>query len=87
MGRLLIYAGFVFAVEGAGGLVYHFLGWFRLWAVVHRLGFLGGHEVVANLMLIVIGALLMIGGDRLDRGRPRRAGTKPISDHETAGDD
>lgn len=87
MGRLLIYAGFVFTVEGVGGLVYHFLGWFRLWTVVHRLGFLGGHEVVANLVLVVIGALLMIGGDRLDKGRPRRAGEKPIGDREADDDD
>src|SRR6266536_3133865 len=87
MGRFLVYAGFLLAVQGAGGLVYHFLGWFRLWTVVHRLGFLVGHEVLANVGLIAAGAAVMVVGDRIAGAGVRREGTDPADDRVAADDD
>jgi hypothetical protein len=80
MGKLLIYTGFLLALEGAGGLVYHFVGWFRLWTVVHRLGIFTGHEVVANVVLIAAGAAVLIMGDRVEKARVQREGTHPADD-------
>jgi len=87
MGRFLVYAGFLLAVQGAGGLVYHFVGWFRLWTVVHRLGFLVGHEVLANVGLIAAGAAVMVVGDRIAGAGVRREGTDPADDRVAADDD
>ena len=65
MKKFLEYAGLVLIVEGAAGLVYHFVGWFRLWTVVHYLDFLSGFEIAANVVLIVLGIVVLVVSDRV----------------------
>lgn len=59
MRGLLGFVSFVLITQGVGGLAHHF-GWFELWGLVHRIGFLDGHEVYASIVLIVLG--LAAGG-------------------------
>ncbi|WP_066364579.1 hypothetical protein [Herbidospora mongoliensis] len=59
MRKLVELLGFLFLIQGAGGLVYEWIGWFRLWVVVRYLDFLQGYEIVANIGLIVLGLLVL----------------------------
>ncbi|WP_030454516.1 hypothetical protein [Herbidospora cretacea] len=60
MRKLVELLGLLFLVQGAGGLVYEWIGWFRLWVVVRHLDFLQGYEIVANIVLIVAGLLVLL---------------------------
>ena len=80
--------GFLLVVQGAAGLVYHFVGWFGLWTVVHRLGFLAGHDVLANVVLVAIGFTVMIAGNRLaPDGHRTRQSTQPDDQNASADDE
>ncbi|HZG02233.1 MAG TPA: hypothetical protein VE546_01435 [Streptomyces sp.] len=59
MKQLLGFVSFVLIAQGVGGLAHHF-GWFDLWGLVHRVGFLDGYELYAGVVLIVLG--LAVGG-------------------------
>ena len=59
--------GFLIALNGVAGLIHEWLGWFRLWAVVRYLDFLDGYEIVANIALIVIGAIVMVAADQMKK--------------------
>lgn len=60
MSKLLDFAAFLLIAQGVGAIAHHFLGWFRLWGLVHRVGFLSGYEVFAGITLIVLG--VAVGG-------------------------
>nr|WP_062334524.1 hypothetical protein [Herbidospora sakaeratensis] len=60
MRKLVEILGFLFLIQGVGGLVYEWIGWFRLWVVVRFLDFLQGYEIAANIGLIVIGLLMLV---------------------------
>ncbi|TKK87218.1 hypothetical protein FDA94_19085 [Herbidospora galbida] len=68
MRKLVELLGFLFLIQGAAGLIYEWIGWFRLWVVVRYLEFLQGYEIVANIGLIVLGLLALTvawsGGDK-----------------------
>ncbi|MFE9533310.1 hypothetical protein [Streptomyces sp. NPDC006691] len=65
MRKFLEVAGFLLLVQGIGGLVHEWTGWFGLWTVVHRLGVLEGHEVFASIVLAVAGGAVLIASDRV----------------------
>ncbi|WP_329402360.1 hypothetical protein [Streptomyces melanogenes] len=64
MKKVLEVAGFVLLVQGVGGLIHEWTGWFRLWSVLHRPDFLAGHEIFASVVVAVLGAALLIASDR-----------------------
>jgi hypothetical protein len=63
--KLLGFVGFLLMLEGVAGLVFHFVGWFRLWTFVHYIDFLKGYEIVANIALIVIGFVIAVASDKI----------------------
>lgn len=63
MKRFLEVAGFVLLVQGAGGLLHEWTGWFGTWSVLHRAGFLAGHEIFAGVVVAVLGAALLVASD------------------------
>jgi hypothetical protein len=69
MQKTLQPAGFLLAIAGVAGLVHHFVNGFRLFAFVARIPFLARYDLYASAALLVLGAALMIAGDR----------TKPLS--------
>ncbi|GAB1821726.1 hypothetical protein [Herbidospora sp. RD11066] len=70
MRKFVEFLGFLFLIQGVGGLVYEWIGWFRLWVVVRYLDFLQGYEIVANIGLIVLGVVALAvawsGGGKKD---------------------
>jgi hypothetical protein len=72
MKKFLEYVGFLLIIQGAAGLIYYFVGWFRLWTIVHYIRFLAGYEIVANVSLMVLGVVVMLAADRIAAGAPRR---------------
>jgi len=62
MRKIALFIGAALLIQGAAGLVYEALGWFRFWVVVRHLDFLDGYEVVANVALVVVGLLLVFLG-------------------------
>ncbi|MFF3698125.1 hypothetical protein [Streptomyces sp. NPDC002221] len=65
MRKFLEVAGFLLLVQGIGGLVHEWTGWFDLWTVVHRPDALEGHEVFASIVLAVAGVAVLIASDRM----------------------
>ncbi|MET7311968.1 hypothetical protein ACWD7C_10705 [Streptomyces sp. NPDC005134] len=57
--------GFIVFIQGVAGLLHEWTGWFRLWAVVRRMEFLGGYTVFVNIVLVMTGAAVMVAADRL----------------------
>ncbi|MFF7675173.1 hypothetical protein [Actinacidiphila glaucinigra] len=56
MKGFLGFLGFVLLSQGIGGIVYQLTGgWFRVWALTHRIGFLDGYEIYVCVLLIVLG--------------------------------
>ncbi|MFJ8312865.1 MULTISPECIES: hypothetical protein [unclassified Streptomyces] len=64
MRKFLEVAGFVLLVQGIGGLLHEWTGWFDLWTVVHRPDALAGHEIFASIVLAVAGAAVLIAAER-----------------------
>lgn len=60
MKKLLELVAFLLIAQGVGAVAHHFFGWFRLWGLVHRIGFLSGYEIFAGITLIVLG--VAVGG-------------------------
>jgi hypothetical protein len=59
MRKLVEILGLILAIQGVGGLVHEWIGWFRYWVVVPYLDFLKGYEIWANIGLIVLGIIVM----------------------------
>ncbi|WP_124265525.1 hypothetical protein [Streptomyces sp. ADI98-10] len=57
--------GFLAFAQGAGGLLYEWMGWFRLRTVVRRIDFLSDRGLFVNIVLIVAGVAVMIAADSL----------------------
>jgi hypothetical protein len=59
MKAILGFLCFVALSQGVGGLLYELTGgWFRLWTLTHRLHFLDGYRLYADIALIVLGLAL-----------------------------
>ncbi|WP_221359892.1 hypothetical protein [Streptomyces beigongshangae] len=65
MKQVLEFLGVIALVQGGAGLMHEFTGWFRLWGVVRRLGFLDGHEVYGNVALLVLSFALFAAAESL----------------------
>ena len=65
MRNLLGFISFVLIAQGAGGIVHTFFGWFGLWTVVDRIGFLDGYEIFACVVLIVLGVAVGAASDKV----------------------
>ncbi|GGY38615.1 hypothetical protein AB0M94_22300 [Streptomyces xanthochromogenes] len=65
MRKFLEAAGFLLLVQGIGGLVHEWTGWFGLWTVVHRPDALQGHEVFASIVLAVAGVAVLVASERV----------------------
>ncbi|MFE7749087.1 hypothetical protein [Streptomyces sp. NPDC057428] len=57
--------GFIVFVQGAAGLLYEWTGWFRLWGLVARFGFLDDYGIFVSIALVVTGAAVMIAADSI----------------------
>lgn len=55
MKKIVETIGFLVFAQGAGGLLYEWTGWFRLWTVVRRIDFLSDRGLFVNIVLIVAG--------------------------------
>jgi hypothetical protein len=56
MKGFLGFLGFVLLSQGIGGIAYQLTGgWFRLWALTYRIGFLDGYEIYVCVLLVVLG--------------------------------
>ncbi|MFD7013748.1 hypothetical protein [Streptomyces sp. NPDC059928] len=64
MRKFLEVAGVVLLVQGVGGLLHEWTGWFGLWTVVHRPDALAGHEIFASVVLAVAGVAVLIAAER-----------------------
>ncbi|MEU9099814.1 hypothetical protein [Streptomyces sp. NPDC048361] len=64
MRKCLEVAGVVLLLQGVGGLLHEWTGWFSLWTLVHRSGALAGHEVFASIVLAVAGVAVLIASER-----------------------
>ncbi|ESU46787.1 hypothetical protein K7395_04670 [Streptomyces filamentosus] len=65
MKKIVETIGFLVFIQGVGGLLYEWTGWFRFWALVRRIDFLGDRPLFVNIVLIVAGAAVMIAADSL----------------------
>ncbi|MEU3706884.1 hypothetical protein AB0E82_31850 [Streptomyces anulatus] len=65
MKKIVETIGFLVFAQGAGGLLYEWTGWFRLWTVVRRIDFLSDRGLFVNIVLIVAGVAVMIAADSI----------------------
>jgi hypothetical protein len=68
MKGFLGFLGFVLLSQGVGGIVYELTGgWFRVWALVHRIGFLDGYEVYVCVLLLVLGLAVCVAAESVGK--------------------
>ncbi|PCG86606.1 hypothetical protein CIB93_07725 [Streptomyces sp. WZ.A104] len=65
MKKIVETIGFLVFIQGVGGLVFEWTGWFRLWTVVRHIDFLSDRGLFVNIVLIVTGAAVMIAADAI----------------------
>ncbi|TVL92849.1 hypothetical protein [Streptomyces sp. SAJ15] len=65
--------GMIMLIQGAAGLLHDWTGWFHYWAVIRRLSFLDGHELYANLALVLLGLVALSAPTALAEHAERRA--------------
>ncbi|BFP51217.1 hypothetical protein ACFYUM_36380 [Streptomyces fimicarius] len=65
MKKIVETIGFLVFVQGVGGLLYEWTGWFRLWTVVRHIGFLSDRMLFVNIVLVVTGVAVMIAADSI----------------------
>lgn len=65
MKKIVETAGFLVFVQGVGGLLYEWTGWFRFWTLVRHIGFLSDRMLFVNIVLVVAGAAVMIAADSI----------------------
>jgi hypothetical protein len=59
---------FVLLTQGIGGLAYEFTdGRFHLWALTHKIDFLDGYQIYADIGLIVLGLALAAASGSVKR--------------------
>ncbi|MFG2720864.1 hypothetical protein ACGFW5_21580 [Streptomyces sp. NPDC048416] len=64
MRKFLEATGLLLLLQGVGGLLHEWTGWFGLWALVHRPDAPAGHEVFASMVLVVVGVAVLIASER-----------------------
>jgi hypothetical protein len=57
--------GLLLLLQGALGIVHHFIGWFRYSVLIRHLDFLDGYEVYASIVIAVLGLALLVAADSL----------------------
>lgn len=67
MKSLLGFVSFFLIAQGIGGILHHFLGWFEMWGLVHRVGFLDGYEIFTAFSLLVLGVAVGGASDKLGK--------------------
>ncbi len=65
MNKILGFISFVLIVQGVGGVVHHFSGWFDGWGLIARVGFLEGYEIFAACALVVLGVAVGAASDKV----------------------
>ncbi|ALU96988.1 MULTISPECIES: hypothetical protein [Streptomyces] len=65
MKKIVETIGFLVFIQGAGGLLYEWTGWFRFWTLVRHIDFLSDRTLFVNIVLIVAGAAVMIAADSI----------------------
>ncbi|CAM5298754.1 MULTISPECIES: hypothetical protein [Streptomyces] len=65
MKKIVETIGFLVFVQGVGGLLYEWTGWFRLGTVVRHIGFLSDRMLFVNIVLVVTGVAVMIAADSI----------------------
>ncbi|MGW2179852.1 hypothetical protein ACWCXX_17465 [Streptomyces sp. NPDC001732] len=65
MKKLCETVGFVVCALGVAGLLNEWIGWFRFWAVVRRLDFIGPYTTFVHIVMVVAGFAVMVAADRL----------------------
>lgn len=70
MKNFLGFVCFVLLTQGLGGLAHELTGgWFDLWALTHRIGFLDGYEIYASIVLIVLALAVGAATESVQSGR------------------
>ncbi|MFJ3967559.1 hypothetical protein ACIPYR_05215 [Streptomyces parvus] len=65
MKKIVETTGFLVFVQGVGGLLYEWTGWFRFWTLVRHIDFLSDRMLFVNIVLAVAGAAVMIAADSI----------------------
>ncbi|MFB7296891.1 hypothetical protein [Streptomyces rubiginosohelvolus] len=65
MKKIVETIGFLVFIQGAGGLLHEWTGWFRFWTLVRHIDFLSDRTLFVNIVLIVAGAAVMIAADSI----------------------
>ncbi|AJE80942.1 hypothetical protein SLNWT_0566 [Streptomyces albus] len=63
--KLLEVCGFLAFVQGTGGLVHEWSGWFDGWGLVQRIGFFDGYEVYVSSALVALAIALFAAAESL----------------------
>ncbi|MCC8482059.1 hypothetical protein C6W96_30305 [Streptomyces sp. CS149] len=65
MKKIVETIGFLVFIQGVGGLLYEWTGWFRFWTLVRHIDFLSDRMLFVNIVLVVAGAAVMIAADAI----------------------
>lgn len=65
MKKIVESIGFLLFLQGVGGLMHEWTGWFRLWTVVRRIDFLSDRGLFVNIVLVVTGIAVMVSADAI----------------------
>ncbi len=65
MKKIVETIGFLVFIQGVGGLLYEWTGWFRFWTLVRHIDFLSDRMLFVNIVLVVAGAAVMIAADSI----------------------
>ncbi|MEU0379327.1 hypothetical protein ABZ093_18780 [Streptomyces cyaneofuscatus] len=65
MKKIVETIGFLVFIQGIGGLLYEWTGWFRLWTLVRHIDFLSAHSLFVHIVLVVTGAAVMVAADAI----------------------
>ncbi|MEU4090939.1 hypothetical protein [Streptomyces sp. NPDC026673] len=68
MKGFLGFLGFVLLSQGIGGIAYELTGgWFRLWALTHRIGFLDGYQIYVCVLLVALGVAVCMAAESVGK--------------------
>ncbi|MEW2066795.1 hypothetical protein [Streptomyces sp. NPDC007346] len=65
MKKIVETIGFLVFIQGVGGLLYEWTGWFRLGTLVRHIDFLSDHSLFVNIVLVVTGVAVMVAADAI----------------------
>ncbi|MFD3452477.1 hypothetical protein ACFWVC_09860 [Streptomyces sp. NPDC058691] len=62
------FIGFILLSQGVGGIVYELTGgWFRVWALTQRIGFLDGYRIYVCVVLVALGLAVCVAADSVGK--------------------